>query len=96
MDRGCFASNKFIPGLILSPAHMDLCNLPPMLIHAGDREILLSDARCLAEGARKAGGDVIFKVWEGLWHVFHSSASVVPEARRAISELGIFVQEHLN
>jgi acetyl esterase/lipase len=70
---------------------MDLGNLPPMLIHAGDSDILLSDARRLAEGAREAGVDVTFKVWRGLWHVFHSSASVVPEARRAIGEVGVFV-----
>jgi acetyl esterase/lipase len=92
----CYVGHNDLSTPLLSPANVDLWDLPPMLIHAGDREILLSDARRLAEGAREAGVDVTFKVWRGLWHAFHSSASVVPEARRAISELGMFVQEHLN
>jgi acetyl esterase/lipase len=92
----CYVGHNDPSTPLLSPAHVDLCKLPPMLIHVGDREILLSDARRLADGAREAGVDVTFKVWEGLWHVFHSSASIVPEARRAISELGMFVQEHLS
>jgi acetyl esterase/lipase len=56
-----------------------------------DCDILLSDAIRLAERAREVGVSVTFKVWNGLWHVFHTSASIVPEARRAINELGIFV-----
>jgi acetyl esterase/lipase len=81
---------------LLSPVNADLRNLPPMLVHAGDRDILLSDAKRLAEAAGEAGGDVTLKVWEGLWHVFHASAGLVPEARQAMGELGMFVQEHLS
>jgi monoterpene epsilon-lactone hydrolase len=80
---------------LLSPARMDLHDLPPMLIHAGDREILLSDAMRLAERARESGVNVTFKVWKGMWHGFHASAAIVPEARQAISELGTFVREQL-
>lgn len=80
---------------LLSPARMDLSDLPPMLIHAGDREILLSDAMRLAKRARESGVKVTFKVWKGMWHGFHASASVVPEARQALRELGTFVREHL-
>ncbi|UCD75925.1 MAG: alpha/beta hydrolase [Phycisphaerales bacterium] len=91
----CYVGQNDPSTPLLSPAHMNLSGLPPMLIHAGDREILLSDATRLADGAHEAGVNVTFKVWDGLWHGFHASASVVPEARRAISELGMFVREHL-
>ncbi len=79
----------------LSPTHMDLSGLPPMLIHAGDCEILLSDAVRLAEVVRGAGVSVTFRVWKGMWHGFHASAGVVPEAREAIRELGVFLRKHL-
>jgi len=79
----------------LSLATMDLRGLPPILIQAGDREVLLSDATRLADLARRAGVDVRLDVWPGMWHAFQSSAGLVPEARRAIAELGSFVREHL-
>jgi len=77
---------------LLSPVPMDLTGLPPMCIHVGDREILLSDSTRLAERARACGVDVDLKIWPGMWHVFQTSASLVPEARRSIEEIGTFVQ----
>jgi acetyl esterase/lipase len=80
---------------LLSPVNADLLGLPPCLIHAADRDILLSDATRLAARAGAAGVDVTLEAWDGLWHVFHTSARMVPEARRAIAEVGRFVQERL-
>lgn len=51
---------------LLRPSEMDLSGLPPMWIHVGDHEILLSDAERLAHRAVDAGLDVEFKVWPGL------------------------------
>jgi monoterpene epsilon-lactone hydrolase len=91
----CYVGSNDPSTPLLSPARMDLRDLPPMLIHAGDCEILLSDAMRLAERARESGVNVTFKVWKGMWHGFHASAAIVPEARQALSELGTFVREHL-
>ncbi len=55
---------------LLSPVQADLRELPPMLIHVGTDEILLSDSTRLAERAQKAGVDVTLKVWEDMYHVF--------------------------
>ncbi len=69
--------------------------LPPMCIHVGEREILLSDSIRLAERARAAGVEVELKVWPGMWHVFQSNARFVPESRQSIDEIGHFVQDSL-
>jgi monoterpene epsilon-lactone hydrolase len=79
---------------LISPIYADLHGLPPLLIHVGDREILLSDATRLAERAREDGVDVELKIWEGMWHVWHLFAAYVPEARRAVDEIGTFIRKH--
>jgi monoterpene epsilon-lactone hydrolase len=91
----CYVGSNDPSTPLLSPARMDLRDLSPMLIHAGDREILLSDAMRLAERAKEAGVKVDFKVWKGMWHGFHASAAIAPEARQAISDLGTFIRRHL-
>ena len=80
---------------LLSPANMDLTGLPPLCIHAGDYEVLLSDSVRLADRARAAGVDVELKVWPGMWHVFQAGARFLPEARRSLDEIGRFVRKRL-
>lgn len=81
---------------LASPLYADLHGLPPLYIHVGDDEILLDDSRMLAERARAAGVDVSLEVWEGMWHVFHSSASQVPEGTQAIEKIGAFVKQRVS
>jgi acetyl esterase/lipase len=78
---------------LLSPIYADLCGLPPLLIHVGSDEILLSDSTRLAEQAGATGVEVKLKVWPEMWHVFHCFAPYLPEARQAIEEVGAFVRE---
>lgn len=80
----------------LSLSTMNLSDLPPMLIQAGDCEVLLSDATRLAQLARHAGVAVRLEVWPGMWHAFQASAGVVPEARQAIVGVGSFVEAHFS
>ncbi len=79
---------------ILSPIRQNLQGLPPLLIHVGDHEILLSDSTRLAERAQQAGVEVTLEVWDNMWHVFHQFAPIVPEARQAVDNIGKFVQKH--
>jgi len=81
---------------LISPIHADLHGLPPMLIHVGDREILLSDAMRLAQRAREDGVAVELKIWEGMWHVWHMLAPYIPEGRQAVDEIGAFVIRHMD
>jgi acetyl esterase/lipase len=77
---------------MLSPLFADLGGLPPLLIHAGEDEVMVDDSRQLAERARQAGVEATCKVWPGMWHVFHGAGREIPEARQAIDEIGVFVR----
>ncbi|MDH5198649.1 MAG: alpha/beta hydrolase, partial [Gemmatimonadota bacterium] len=81
---------------LVSPIYADLHGLPPVLIHVGDSEILLSDATRLAARARDDGVDVRLTVWEGMWHVWHLLARYVPEGQRAVDDIGAFIRKHLD
>jgi len=77
----------------LSPIHADMTGLPPMLIHAGERDLLRDDAVQLAERVRAAGGQCRLHVYQGLWHDFHLYPPLlVPETGTAVAEIAAFVQ----
>ena len=79
---------------LISPLFADLRGLPPLLIHVGSDEILLSDSTRLAEKARCAGVDVTLEIWKDMWHVFQVFAPYVPEAQESIDLIGAFVRRH--
>jgi len=78
-----------------SPLFADLTGLPPLLVHVGSREILLDDSTRFAKRARSAGVDVELEVWEGMIHVWHSFADLLPEGREAIERIGDYLSERL-
>jgi acetyl esterase/lipase len=80
---------------MLSPLEAELSGLPPLCIHVGDDEVLLSDSARLADRARAAGVEVELSIWPGMWHVFQASARLVPEARRSLEEIGRFVSARM-
>jgi monoterpene epsilon-lactone hydrolase len=75
----------------VSPLFADLKGLPPLLIQVGTREILLDDARRLAERAEAAGVEVTLDVREDMVHVWQYFTPLLPEARQAIAEIGAFI-----
>ena len=81
---------------LISPVFADLSGLPPLFIQAGNHEILQSDAEKLAAQARNAGVPFTLKVWKGMWHVWQISGDALPEARKAIKEIGIFIRKTFN
>ncbi|WP_042455465.1 alpha/beta hydrolase [Neobacillus dielmonensis] len=97
-DQTRFAPALYIRDLnpknpIVSPIYADLSGLPPMLVHVGNDEILLSDSVRLVDRVQSAGGDATLKVWDDMWHVFQTFA--IPEGQQSIDEIGEFVQERL-
>lgn len=80
---------------IASPLYADLRGLPPLLIHVGDYEMLLSDSTRLAEQGHAAGVDVHLTVWPELWHIFQAWAADVPEARESLAQIGAWVRGKL-
>ncbi|WP_438448730.1 alpha/beta hydrolase [Gorillibacterium sp. sgz5001074] len=83
------------PPAILSPLRMSLAGLPPLLIQAGDQEVLLSDAERLAGRLKADGSEVTLEIWEDMWCVFHLLAHLLPEAREAVSRIGAFMRGRL-
>lgn len=78
---------------LLSPAHADFTDLPPLMIHVGAEEILLDDARAVKKAARKAGLSVTYKEWKGMPHVFPFFHSILPEAKQALQDMARFVTQ---
>lgn len=81
------------PGLAVLDA--DLTGFPPTLIQAGGREMLLDDARALAERLDAVAGDCTLEIWRGQVHVFPALYRLVPEAREAIGRAATFLNERL-
>lgn len=78
----------------ISPVYADLKNLPPLLIHAGSDDLLLSDAQTVAKNAARDGIKVSLFVGEGMWHGWHFFASYVPEAKAAMRSIAQYVKSH--
>ncbi|MBT3322512.1 MAG: alpha/beta hydrolase [Anaerolineae bacterium] len=75
----------------ISPAFADMRGFPPMLIQVGGDEVLLDDARMVAERAESAGVDVRLSVYEKMWHVWQT-IGILPESVKAFEEIGEFVK----
>ncbi len=80
---------------LISPYHGDLAGLPPILIQAGEAEMLVHDARRFAEKAHASGADLVLQTWPGMFHVFQLSAPFLPEANQAIQDATDFVNSRL-
>lgn len=80
---------------LASPAFADLTGLPPMLVQVGSEEILLDDARRLAQRAMADGVPVQCQEWEGMFHVWQYYFPVLSQGRDAIKAIGRFMCEAL-
>ena len=76
---------------LISPIYGDLAGLPPLLIFVGDSEILLDDARRLAERARAAGVVVDLRVHPDVPHAWPFLNAILPEGRQALDEAAAFL-----
>lgn len=77
----------------ISPLHNDLHDLPPLLLHVGDSEVLLSDSTRFAAKARDYGVQVELKIWRNAPHVFQLFAGFVPQSNYAIREIARFMRD---
>ncbi len=80
---------------LASPLYADLSGLAPILIHVGEVETLLDDARRLHARVVAAGGDSTIVEFPEMVHVFHAFCGMVPEADAAVAQLGEFVRKHV-
>jgi epsilon-lactone hydrolase len=71
----------------------DLTGFPPTMIRVGSTEILLDDARDLADQLTAAGVDTRLHVWRGQLHVFPALYRLVRHARTALQLSGTFLTD---
>lgn len=77
----------------ISPAYADFNGLPPLMIHVGDKEILLDDARAIRRNAKRAGVRLKYREWPDMPHVFPLFHPFLPEGRKAIEQMASFIHD---
>ena len=90
----CYIGKENPENPLISPLRASFRGLPPLLIQVGSTEILLDDARILAEKAKADGVDVTLRIWQGMWHDWQVLGALVPESRQAFEQIGRFLQKH--
>jgi epsilon-lactone hydrolase len=76
----------------LSPVFADLAGLPPLLLLAGEDELLLDDALRVRDAARSAGIAVELLIGEGMQHDWPLTLPWLDESRLAWSAMRRFVE----
>lgn len=76
---------------LISPIFGDYSGVCPLLIQAGEYEVIRDDSVRAAAAARAAGVTVTLEIYPGMFHVFQSHEPLLPEARTALKHMGEFV-----
>jgi monoterpene epsilon-lactone hydrolase len=76
---------------LASPLFGDLRGLPATLIQVGDRECFLGDAVRMHQRLIASGIDSELSVWKEMFHVWHLYWPMLPEGKRAVSEMARFL-----
>ncbi|HEY4265419.1 MAG TPA: alpha/beta hydrolase [Micropepsaceae bacterium] len=73
-----------------SPVFGSMRDFPPIMIHAGNRELLKDDASRLGELAAASNVPVSVEVYDGMGHLFQAEAS--QDAKVSLHRLGQFIR----
>jgi acetyl esterase/lipase len=79
---------------LISPVYGNLRGFPPLMLHAGEDEILREDAIRIASLAESAGVDVHLEIFARMWHVWQLNLSL-PQATQSLGEIADFLKAHL-
>jgi monoterpene epsilon-lactone hydrolase len=79
---------------LVSPVYGDWHGLPPLLIHAGEEELLREDAIRSDMLARAAGVNVRLEIYPRMWHVWQLNLDM-PDAQRSLDDIAEFLTERL-
>ena len=76
-----------------SPLYGDPAGLPPVLIQVGSDEILRDDAIRMAQNLQRYNPRSRLEIWPRMPHAWQLFVPVLPEARRAIVNIGDFISD---
>ena len=79
-----------------SPLYADLRGLPPMLVHAAERESMRDDSTRLVERALAAGVQAELRLWPVVHHDWQLFQPFIPEARESLSIATAFLFGHVH
>ena len=88
-DKDMDENNPYI-----CPIKGDFSNCPPIMIHVGNDELLLSDSQTLKKAFERDGVTHEYKEWDELWHVFQME-SLIPEAKESFKMFGSFLNRYI-
>ena len=77
----------------ISPVYADFTGFPPVQIHCGTNEILLSDSEQLELALLRRGVKAQLLRWVGMCHVFQAFG--FEESRASNRQIGMFLKKHL-
>jgi len=79
---------------LVSPVFGSLRGLPPLLVHAGEDEILREDAVRIEELAKVADVDVRLEIYPRMWHVWQLYLAL-PQAIQSLDDIAQFLGSHI-
>ncbi|MES2492814.1 MAG: alpha/beta hydrolase [Pseudomonadota bacterium] len=89
----CGDTDPRTPGL--SPLYGDWTGLPPLLILAGEIEMMRDDGKLCVAAAVAQGVDATYYEGKEMAHIWTIFADRLPEAREALQVVGQFVRHHM-
>ncbi len=78
---------------LASPIYGDLKNLPPLMLQAGSRELLLCDIKRFRDLAVENEVHVNLEVWQDMFHCWQMFHSHLPSCEASIMSVGGFVKK---
>ena len=79
---------------LASPLLGDFTGLPPLLLHAGESECLLDDARQAHQKMLAAGRSSRLRIFPDVPHAWQFGTPVAPEARESLREIAEFIAQY--
>lgn len=92
--RGAYLAGADPMSARVSPLQGNLAGLPPLLVIAGTRELLLQDSERLVTQIKASGGEIQGIFYPNMPHVF-PMFDLLPEALEAREKISHFVLSHL-
>lgn len=100
IKEGYFIDDNYLSGNdplnpLISPIYGDLTGISETMIQASEFDVFLSDSILLQQKLLNSHVNVNFKIWPKMWHIFQMSYEILPEGKKAIREMKVFIQNFI-